>query len=451
MTISNSTTGNAEMFQFQPHQPPKQQQQQFIILAGPHKTASTSTQLTMISLQKANLLGAFVWPKLRKNYFPKRFSSFAIGLMDREDDKRVIQKVVRWTKEFKKIWSKGQSIVIGSELLGPASLSLYGSNVLDGLKQALPTGRMNETEETTSTVVLNYRSDRLGHLLSVWGQFNFKNRKVSTKTFSDWMCSMDCSLQEPKLNMNVINTLGQAAVYREANYSIVVVDTGGVERDRLNLANVPACEVLGIACVNGVPEHMTPEPMKGNSSNQEVRLGPEGGVATSEIILQEINAILKRMDCSYEHFLVDESIHILHLSDMFSNCSKWSDKPAINEKQACSLIQNVLECGNNETSENSHDLNAHSDGLTKQMNETIEYSPIGIEDHNEHSDWFLKQTNETMEYNPIRTREYHEHGNGLNLKKVVDEMSVATGLFLLSALVLFYRRLHSVSKNHFTK
>merc|ERR1740124_1987857 len=189
---------------------------------------------------------------------------------------------------------------------------------------------------------------------------------------------MDCSLQEPKLNMNVINTLGQAAVYREANYSIVVVDTGGVERDRLNLANVPACEVLGIACVNGVPEHMTPEPMKGNSSNQEVRLGPEGGVATSEIILQEINAILKRMDCSYEHFLVDESIHILHLSDMFSNCSKWSDKPAINEKQACSLIQNVLECG---------------------MNETIEYSPIGIEDHNEHSDWFLKQTNETMEYN----------------------------------------------------
>merc|ERR1740136_35866 len=238
---------------------------------------------------------------------------------------------------------------------------------------------------------------------------------------------MDCSLQEPKLNMNVINTLGQAAVYREANYSIVVVDTGGVERDRLNLANVPACEVLGIACVNGVPEHMTPEPMKGNSSNQElVRLGPEGGVATSEIILQEINAILKRMDCSYEHFLVDESIHILHLSDMFSNCSKWSDKPAINEKQACSLIQNVLECGNNETSENSHDLNAHSDGLTKQMNETIEYSPI-------------------------RTREYHEHGNGLNSKKVVDEMSVATGLFLLSALVLFYRRLHSVSKNHFTK
>jgi len=385
----------------------------------------------------------------------KQFSGLVHSIMDDDEFPQnfKMSHIRYFTKESDMIWSKGQSIVISSELLGPASLSRFGNNLLNGLNQVLPTERKNAIKESTSTVVLNYRSGRLEHLVSVWGQFKYKNNmkilkmnmkiaknitKVAEKnpkknrekatenkvTFSEWMCSMDCSLPEPKLNLNVVNTLGQAAVYREASYRIVVVDTGGVERDGLDLANVPACEILGVACVNGVPEHMDSVKRRGVSKKDKRRY-PGDGAAISERISQEINGILKRMDCSYEHFLVDENIRILHLSDMFSNCSKWSEKPAINEKQACSLIQNVLECGHNETFEYSQHFNERSDRLIKQMNETNEYSPIGTEEYYEPIDWLTDQT---------------EHIRSLdNLKKEATRTSTVW-YFLLIGLVLLYHR-----------
>jgi len=56
--------------------------------------------------------------------------------------------------------------------------------------------------------------------------------------------------------MNVINTLGQAAMYREVSYNVVILDIDGVERDGLNVANIPACEMLGIECVDRFPKNL---------------------------------------------------------------------------------------------------------------------------------------------------------------------------------------------------
>ena len=240
----------------------QQEQQQFVILAGPHKTASTTTQKVIIALQSANLLGQYVWPRMvrehkDKVYHEKQFSILVSNLMEPagESSHQASYRGVKfYAPEFERIWSEGKSIVIGAEKFGSSSISSFGSNVIDGLKEILPMRRGKESQESAPIIVLNFRSARIEHLVSVWGQFNFKSRQaVNATAFSDWLCSMDCSLPEPKLNLNVINTLGQADAYRKANYKVVLVDMGGVERDGLNVAHIPACEILGVACVDGVP------------------------------------------------------------------------------------------------------------------------------------------------------------------------------------------------------
>jgi len=90
------------------------------------------------------------------------------------------------------------------------------------------------------------------------------------------MCSMSCSLGEPNLNMNVINTLGQAATDREVSYNVEIVDIDGVERIELNVANIPACEILGIECVDGFPKDLRRVGKKGVSKRSSKR---RGGVA----------------------------------------------------------------------------------------------------------------------------------------------------------------------------
>jgi len=73
---------------------------------------------------------------------------------------------------------------------------------------------------------------------------------------------------------------------------------------------------------------------------------------------------------------------------MSTNCSIWSNESKNTEKQACSLIQDVLGCGHNVSVPSSlikiEDYKEPSDGLTSQTNETVEYIPIGIEDETDY-------------------------------------------------------------------
>ena len=175
---------------------------------------------------------------------------------------------------------------------------------------------------------------------------------------------MDCSLTDERLNLNVVNSLGQAAAYREANFKVVIVDMGGVERDGLDVAHIPACEVLGVDCVDGIPKGLGKIQKKGVSNFSK---GNRGGTPDiSKTLSQQITSILKHMDCSYDYLQVDEGVRILHQSDMFLNCSQYSNKPASNEKQACSLMKHAAGCSSNESIE--------SNIFDEQMNKTIDIS-----------------------------------------------------------------------------
>lgn len=316
----------------------KQQQQQIVILAGPHKTASSTTQDTLVSLQKQKLLNEYVWPTEynpligRTNYHNKQFNTFAERLLTSD---LLHPSVKHYAKEFETIWNKGRSIVVGAELFGSSSISPSGHNLFHGLDQVLPSS-------AKKTVVLNFRSQRLSHLQSIWGQYNWVNHPHNKGiSFTQFICSMDCSLQQPNLNLNVLNTLGQAEAYRRANYNVVIIDMGGVHRDGLDVANIPACEVLGVDCVDGVPKGMR----RVTKSNVARGRGNEYGVLV--LVEEEMEEILKRMDCSYEFLMGDKNVKVLHRLDMFSGCDKWVMDSAIDAKQACVLIQNVMGCNSN--------------------------------------------------------------------------------------------------------
>merc|ERR1712004_589032 len=79
-------------------------------------------------------------------------------------------------------------------------------------------------------IVLSFRTPRFDHLFSVWQQKQREHRQA--ESFKDWICAMDCGLpEEEKLDLRVVDTLGQAAVFRSYGFHVVIIDMAGVKRD----------------------------------------------------------------------------------------------------------------------------------------------------------------------------------------------------------------------------
>mmetsp|Transcript_61190 Transcript_61190/g.73600 ORF Transcript_61190/g.73600 Transcript_61190/m.73600 type:complete len:415 (-) Transcript_61190:943-2187(-) len=351
--------------------------QRFVLLAGPHKTASSETQLLITKLSKTNLTENFVWPRTPNgNIYFKQYAGLINNLIHEANNTQTEKKKkskLFYTNEFRSLWHQKKSIVIGAELLGTVSISpQFGENLIDGLLAMMPWEEngndannvyKNHFSKDHITVVLNFRMSRFDHLYSVSNQR--KKMMKSKETFHDFVCSSNCSAPRYKLDLPVINTLAQAAQFRRKGLNVVVIDMEGVARDGLDATHTVACEVLDLPCLNGevkakpIEKVFSPKEKKITVNNEE---------------REKLEKILQSLDCSYSYLRSDKNFTILHESSVFRSCDHYEP---ISEEQSCEKMKDVLMCPHRSNKSLLHEISAKrastimtKDAQQQQLNKT---------------------------------------------------------------------------------
>lgn len=181
-------------------------------------------------------------------------------------------------------------------------------------------------------------------------------------------CRTDCTLPEPKLNLNTINTLGQALSFsRFQGIRVYVIDMQGVEENRLNIVQPIVCDILYplllhnknniSSCKRRFKLDNTNTSRKISRQNKSDTRMDIANISTAQKV--QLNNILHDIDCSYQqNILMDDNITVLYESSgMFQNCSRYNIGSTKNRhysllnqqgmKYVCGLIKNAIKVGEN--------------------------------------------------------------------------------------------------------
>jgi len=315
--------------------------QKVVILPGPHKTGSTSVQSFLASLTKKQLLGDWEWPASSS----KAFSEVAHSVFFDPTDKHGFLR--RKRSKIQSAWRKGHNVVFGAELfdwvaaMSPEELP----RVFERLFSVFPP-TMDPARDMTAVVM--YRTPRSSHLVSAWKQQiamakrpghggHIWRSSIETKvvkkgkapSLAEWLCTGQWS---GKMQFNVdkiveaqINPMAvAAALMRYGNMSVIVGDMSNMT----DISNTIACKVLKVPCTdeNRVVGWNKTKPKVLNQRENPAPLG------LSETEMQEVEDVLRRMDC-YHYCELKGNITILHAKDaMFTEEEGWKDCCASPEK-----------------------------------------------------------------------------------------------------------------------
>ena len=326
--------------------------QRVVILPGPHKTGSSSVQSFLVSLKTKNLLGSFDWPAADR---PKAFAPLAKTILFDKDDRD--GSLRRNKSRIMEIWERGQSIVIGAEVLDyVAAMTPNGlSAVFERLSSILP-------NNADMQVAVMYRTPRASHLVSAWKQqLAMAERGIEAKiwrtklvvenktsttttttepppTLAEWLChgewNRQMSFNVDKIISAQVNPMGIAYAFLKYgnNVNVTIADMSGIE----DLPNAVACEILDVPCTdNGKVVGLEDEEVLmlfQRDDTVELRLSHE------EMI--EVEDVLRRMDCYY-YCALRGNVTILHAKDeMFTKKEGWKDCCMAPEKFLSALEAN---------------------------------------------------------------------------------------------------------------
>jgi hypothetical protein len=362
-----------------------------VILAGPHKTASTSTQTFFAKyignrerLLKLPVFANWTWPWFKEGGFT--------GTKGWDKTKVMAQYVLHHHNQtireeiMKNIVALWQSPPVNNQFFWDHPDHLhreynYGLNFLIHQGRHRPQNMILGTEEfdrfgdtpwsqrngilamqeivqalkpSDLTIVVNYRTPRKDHWISIYKQVG-----SWFGTYDDFMCatcdSKFCLFQDGKdpqyhykmvweyLN-SVSNPLGLVQELRTHNWKVVLIDMGGVKRDKLDIAHTTACEVMKVACnssgmVMGVPE--TFSLFKGKKDQ-----------LLDDHEHDYLEWLLRQRDCAYKSRLEgDPGIEVLHPHSLWENCTEPADvyEPFLNTTYTLHLIQVKQRCPNRTT------------------------------------------------------------------------------------------------------
>ena len=308
----------------------KNQRQRVVILPGPHKTATTSVQSFLVRLQKKDKLGDFEWPAAQSKAFAPVMKSVLFNVDD--------EMGVRGRKQEKihKAWKKGKSIVVGAEILDyvAALTPLEAKPAFERLLNLFP---IDVVPETDMSVIVMYRTPRASHLVSAWKQNIAMAMKSPPKTnkpwrtvleerfksepppLSEWLCT---GRWEGRIDFDVekiiaaqINPMGVADAF--VRYGNMTATMG----DMSNIHDVPStvvCEVLKIQCTDeGTVKKVEPKVLNQRSNPTELGM--------DETDMENVEEILRRMDCFYYCNGLKDKLTVLHAQDeMFTDNMGWN-------------------------------------------------------------------------------------------------------------------------------
>jgi hypothetical protein len=332
------------------------QRQRIVILPGPHKSGTTSVQSFLDQLQKNNQLGHFEWP----GNGPKAFAgvSGAILFHNNSDSGKhsnaEVKSLRKIRERLRQSWSHGKSIVFGAENMDAfATLSPEQSQAaMSRLQSILPTNNNSTTDIVQVQVVVMYRTPKSSHLISVWKQQTAKDvqnrfRKkipkstnaapirsgsVPVPTLAEWLCTGQwrgkMQYDVPNLIASQTNPMGVADTFLKSRGNNMTVFLADMMSGMDDLSQGIVCEILQLPSCNSDGKVAAAEAEIKNQRSNPTHLG------MTDAELEQVERILRKMDCYYYCGMLRDKITVLHAKDeMLTSSQGWNqccDRPSEN-------------------------------------------------------------------------------------------------------------------------
>lgn len=248
---------------------------QIVLLAGPHKAASTTLQRIAVEYSKMKNVQ---WKWIGNG--PKAFSSFVTTFYGRGNgDSNGIDNDFEHVKrtfqdEIEKHYNDGYSVILGGEaidsVLDPTLANINesssSSTLLNEIYSILPQ-RVIEHRDKLLTTLVSYRAPRVDHFKSYWKMLLDKSGETNTttthSTFKGTITTMDSkkftkfvcdNLNNPTshdqtLKYYTIDSLALAAYFLRQGLNVKLLDMSGVlAYKRIDFFSALGCDVMNLKC-----------------------------------------------------------------------------------------------------------------------------------------------------------------------------------------------------------
>lgn len=331
-----------------------------VLLAGPHKAASTTIQwistvyASMLNLQWEWLVpesysqDVWKWSQI-KAFAPFVFTYY--GTKDKAKNMTFAELKDTYKAEFQKQWYDGNNnILFGSEAIDLAvDPANKDRNVIDEIIDIVP----KEAVEYITTLVV-YRSTRISHLKSLWKEIGVWHNS----TFYEFLLHEDNDAF-PRF-YHSIDSLGLAAAFLKKGIEVKLLDLSGVNTtdNKEELYKIFGCDIMGLYCAvdddnKRMPVTISQHTPKDAKYLQSLMTTPQNVRHDNNYILnvtddqmEQIDELMRRHDCMYEEWIHEsDKLKILNGNDVMTNmkdCRTTFKGKEINQEELFRSVKEVL-------------------------------------------------------------------------------------------------------------
>ena len=347
--------------------------QQIIILAGPHKTGTTSIQTNMWlwTSNEDSIFADWVWPvppkilKIEENdthewdFTPSKgfymlLEALGPKTLNKLKKERKLfeshnkQEVLQIYKQhLNNKWEEGKNIIFGTEAFDVIIKDpKRGVSMLNRLEHILPA---TTTVSTSTTVVVMYRTPKIKHLISIWHQNTVRR---TDPNFFEWITTTNNSL-------GALDALGMVDLFlKYTSWNVVLFDSSGLRKQRnkkgemtppMDASHIVACDIMKIACDSSSKRVLGFEYVDPVVSNVRNDQRPPN---VHQQVLNDMDRVLSRFECNYQHLFqksYNPRLTILYpkniLPMMRGNCQDMTGIPETRVEMKQQLVDIALHAG----------------------------------------------------------------------------------------------------------
>jgi len=338
-------------------------QQRLIILAGPHKTGTSSMQTNLWKWSTnaestdsgSSVLPNWSWPvpppivqiessdphpwpwTPAKGFYPllealrhPRYQTPKRSLFQQLNPHQIVQM---YTVHLQKVLSEGHDIIMGTEAMDLLVKDFDGPRILHNLTtEVLPHDTITGDSVDVNLVIV-YRTPKASHLISVWHQNTLKKTDPG---FYDWITTTGNEL-------GALDALGMVdLVLTHTDWNVVLVDVSGVKKNGWDLSNLIACEVMLVPCVNNRVLGLNEDPIRANV--RENQRPPD----VSDKVLESMEDVLRGYDCNYQYLFGEvyrqrlKILHSLNIMDIIESCKQRAKYPSTRKEMKQQVVEIAL-------------------------------------------------------------------------------------------------------------
>jgi hypothetical protein len=313
------------------------QQRRLVVYIGPPKTASTSLQTFL-----ADHAGQSKRRRRKKAfegwYYPL-FMGDKNGIRKLHSPNTSPKTAAVTRNAVKKTLRRQDSsvnLVVASE-----SLIAYAQILDDHLFDKLS----NWTNVTIPEIVIQSRSPRIDHLISIWKQqTQIRGKEWHGWSFPQYMCS-NRSYQIVRHRIGLFaNPIGIAHdMVHKYKLPTYVMDMAGISQQGLDVSHAFACSIMKVNCTEG---NKWVQGLEGVTVHANSR---RGNPKLSSKQKEEIEKLFHQRDCAYRDELYDHSLfHLLYRHDGFwpEDCTNTEAMPVYRYNPSLMLdeIRRIIRC-----------------------------------------------------------------------------------------------------------